>query len=227
MESNKTYTKQQEEFLIKNYRGISRKELAKKFNIAFNESRGERAIKGWCNRRGLHSDNDGRFKKGNISWQKGLSKEEFKARYTEKSFNKMMAGITDKRIHAIGDEIKRHGEWCVVTSTQNNKEYDKRMTSKRRYIYEKQHGQIPDNHRIIHLDGDHENFNIDNLYCIPARYVGGLNKKKWLNKSKEITLAAIKWCELHEMMKDEFKTSAVQKTMPVVDIKKSEKKLRY
>ncbi len=57
------------------------------------------------------------------------------------------------------------------------------------------YGKIPERHRVITLDGDPMNCSLDNLYLVPDKFIPTLNKNGWLNRSREQTLAAIKWCE--------------------------------
>lgn len=81
-------------------------------------------------------------------------------------------------------------------------QHRKAWRKKAEVIYEQLHGPIPENGRVIHLDGNFENFDADNLYCIDARIQACLSLHKWWTDSKEHTLAAIKWCELFYAMKD-------------------------
>lgn len=195
------YTKEQEQFIVENFYGISRKELTERFNKKFNTNKSVLAIKSWCNNRGLNCGNDGRFKDGNVSWQTGLSKEEYKSHFTKESYKRSIKPIIDKRVYEIGDTILRHGEPYVIISTDENVVLDKRIQTKRRYIYEKAYGKIPPKHRIIHLDGDKSNLELDNLYCIPSKYIPTINKNHWLTDSRDHTLTAIKWCELYYAIK--------------------------
>lgn len=192
----KVYTKEQEQFLIRQSKGVSRKMLTDMFNAKFGTNKSVLAIKSWCNSRGFYNGNDGRFKNGNVSWQTGLSADEYKKHFTEESFKRSIEKIKPKRLHHVGDTILRHGELWVVINEDDNVCTDKRLVSKRRYVYEQAYGKIPPKHRIIHLDGNKLNCSIDNLYCIPSKFIPIINKNHWLTDSREHTLTAIKWCEL-------------------------------
>lgn len=197
-----TYTPEQEAFLRKHSAKNSRRELTKMFNDKFNTSKSVLAIKSWCNNRGINSGNDGKFKEGNISWQTGLSKEEYKSHFTEESYNRSIAPLKDKRVHSIGDTVTRHGELYVITSVEPGVPYEKRMMVKRRYVYESTYGKIPKSHRIIQIDGNNLNCEPGNLACIPTKFVPTLNKHRWLSSGNpEVTITAIKLCELHEAIK--------------------------
>ena len=197
------YSPEQEAFLKTNAPFMSRKELTELFNARFDTNKSELAIKSWCNARGFNSSNDGRFKDGHCSWQTGLTKEDFKSHYSEKSFDKMLHNMKESnKTHVIGDEIIRHGIPHIVISTDYNKPFHERLMVKRRYVWEKAYGQIPDDHMVIHLDGDHMNCDLSNLACIPTKYRPLLNKNHWLGNSKDVTLTAVKWCELFYATKE-------------------------
>lgn len=202
MATYNTYSEEQREFLRVNAPSMSRKELAEKFNDKFGTNKSELAIKSYCNNRGFNSSNDGRFKDGNRSWQTGLSKDEFKSHYSEESFNRLTHNMIEgNKTHKIGDEVVKWGLPCVVVSTDYSLPYEKRIMLKRRYIWEQAHGRIPEDHMILNLDGDSFNCDLSNLACVPTKYRPQLNKNGWLGKSKDLTLAAIKWCELSYVLK--------------------------
>ena len=196
-----TYSVEQQEFLRVNAPLMSRKDLTDKFNTEFGTNKGERAIKSYCNARGYNSSNDGRFKDGNISWQTGLSKDEFKSHYSEVTFDAMISPMREaNKTRKIGDTVVKCGIPYVVVSLDYS-QTERRML-KRRYVWEQAYGKIPDDYMILNLDGDQLNCELDNLICVPTKYRPMLNKNKWLGKSKDITLAAIRYCELHYAIKE-------------------------
>ena len=66
-----------------------------------------------------------------------------------------------------------------------------------RYKYIEYHGSIPENHRIIFLDGNNRNYSKDNLYAFPNDCVGALHKHGWHKiEDVELKLAALRTCEL-------------------------------
>lgn len=191
------YTAEQQDFLREHCREMSRQELADSFNAKFGSTKSAGAIKSYCNLRGWYCGSDGRFQNGYRSWQTGLSKEEFRSHYSEDSYRKMVCTMREanKKLR-VGDETMRHGIPMIVTSDDYTLRFEKRLTFKRRYVWEQANGPIPNGHRIIHLDGNPLNCELENLYCIPDKMVPILNKNHWLTSSREHTLAAIKLCEL-------------------------------
>lgn len=202
----KKYTEEQERFLADNARMMSRKALTEFFNLRFNTCKSEQAIKVWCNRRGYNSASTGRFEKGCETWQKGLKGEEFKKHFTEESLNRSLSKMHDAcKTKKIGDEIIIDGEPWIVTSLEYGIKYSLRRKPKRRVVWERLYGEIPKDHCIICLDGDPMNCEPDNLYCLPIKYRAILSRNKWYFKDAQLTLAAIKWCELHFAIKEQTK----------------------
>lgn len=197
---NRYYSPEQERFLKENASRMGREALTDAFNQKFGTRKNTRAIKAWCNKRGYNAPSDGRFRDGNVSWQTGLSKEEFRAHYTEESFCRMLRPMRDANVkYKIGDETTDHGtdDPYIVTSLDYSLDFHSRMTPKGRYVWEQEYGPVPEGHCIIHLDGDRKNCDIENLACIPLRYRGILAKNRWYTDCRERTMAAILWCELY------------------------------
>ena len=96
----------------------------------------------------------------------------------------------------IGSETmdKRSGTMLIKT--------EKGWTNKARYIYEQVHGPIPEDHQVIFLDGNRQNFALGNLYCIPIKYMVLMNRNNWCTEDRDLTLTAIKYCELYYTIKD-------------------------
>lgn len=69
-------------------------------------------------------------------------------------------------------------------------------------IYQDAHGKIGTKQMICFLDGNTENFELDNLYCIDRKISAIMSKNGWWTDSKEHTLTAIKWCELYYIIKE-------------------------
>jgi hypothetical protein len=193
-----TYSVEQEDFLKENASLMSRKELTERFNEKFGTNRTVPGIKAFCNSRGYNSSSTGRFQEGHISWQTGLRGEDFKSHYTAESFQRGIEGMRQaSKTRKIGDEIVIDGEPWIVTSLEYKVPFHNRRQPKRRVVWERLHGEIPKDHCIICLDGDPMNCDPSNLYCMPIRFRPLLAKNKWWFGNAELTLTAIKWCELY------------------------------
>jgi len=202
MATYNTYTEEQEHFLFVNAPLLSRKELTELFNWKFGVSKSVGVIKSWCNSRGYNSANDGRFKAGCETWQKGLRGDDYKSHFTDESFARGLEKMLESNKTAkLGDEYVKNGTVYVVTSLKYGIPFDQRRAPKRRVVWERAHGKIPDDCSIIHLDGNPLNCEPENLYCLPNKYKSIMAKNGWYTDSREHTLTAIKWCELFYMLK--------------------------
>lgn len=113
--------------------------------------------------------------------------------------------------YPIGSERKYGGYWYVkVADTYHPgktsmKEFRENWKLKHTNIYEQAHGPIPDGSFVVFLDTNRENFSIDNLYCIDRKILAVMNNNRWFKSDPDLTMAAIKWCELHYAIKDAIK----------------------
>lgn len=198
-----TYSEEQIEFLKVNAPRMSRQQLTECFNAVFHCDKSVIAIASYCNKREFNSSNDGRFKKGSIPWQKGLRGNEFKKHYTDESFKRMRAACTESNKTArIGDEIVINGVPWIIVSLDYSKPYWERREPKRRVVWEEANGKVPKGYCIINLDRNLMNCDIDNLYCMPTKYRPLIAKNGWWFEDRELTLAALKWCELFYTIKE-------------------------
>jgi hypothetical protein len=63
------------------------------------------------------------------------------------------------------------------------------------------YGAVPDGGMIVFLDGNRENLDLSNLYCIDRKISAVMSSNQWWNENAELTLTAIKWCELFYAIK--------------------------
>ena len=102
----------------------------------------------------------------------------------------------------VGSERKVGGYTYVkigdspLSKNFTTKQLRENWVQKQRLIYEKHKGKIPPKHYIVFLDGDRENFDIDNLYCCEKKIIAMMGRNGWFSDNAEITLTAIKLCEL-------------------------------
>lgn len=94
LKTNKLFTEEQKQWLIKNYSAnVSVKETTKQFNKVFGTDKRFYSIQRLACELDLHKTNDGRFKKGIHVWCEGLSSEEIMSHYSEEAKAKMKERI--------------------------------------------------------------------------------------------------------------------------------------
>lgn len=169
------YTQEEENFLRANRNKMPMKELHRKFCERFS-SIGYYALKAKVQRMGLLVDDVQKF--NNVA-ERSRVPIESEHRYG----GYMMIKVDDK---ATGTKKDRRA-------------YKENWKPKHIWVWEQHHGKVPPKHQVIFLDGDHENFNIENLAAIPLQYVVMMNRNGWIKGNPELTKTAIKLCELHYM----------------------------
>lgn len=175
------FTDEEKAFLRENISRYTYPELAVAFNREFSTNLTHINISNVCIKRlGLHRDKPHTFQKG---------KKDFTA-------------------HPVGTEIF-DGEYVWVKISDNyhagtarSKQNDENWAKKHALIWERTHGKIPKNRMIVFLDKNRKNCDIGNLYCTTRAINFMMAKNKWYSKNPEITLTALKWCELFYAMKE-------------------------
>ena len=171
------YTSEEDEFLKKNVKGISLKELTKKFNDKFNYKLSESAIANRKNKLNISSGiTGGQFVKGHKTWNKG-TKGLTKANKT--SFKK---GNIPHNHRPVGSERITVDGFVEVKIAEPNK-----WDLKSRVIYRKHYGEVPKGHTIIYLDGNKLNLEISNLKAISRAEELIMNKNNLRYEEKKLT----------------------------------------
>lgn len=191
------YTPEQRQFFIDYVPGHSHKEITEEFNRRFNDNIKVSTVKGYIANHKLNTGRTGRFEKGNIPWSKGkkMSPEQY-----EKCKGTMFkAGERSKTREAVGTEnVDKYGyTWVKVSdypyeagSPRNN------WQMKHRLVYEQAHGPIPEGIRIIFLDGDKTNFDLDNLAPVTSSTICRMNRNGLFSEDPEATKSGIVVAEL-------------------------------
>lgn len=177
MSKRHRYTEEEVEWLRVHQDTMTRAMLAEAFNAQFGASVDRSSISDICSKRlGLHrSANTGRYG--------GRVKEQLAIGTIRKSQTGTYIKMQDsEQAHVSG---YKEPYWMPL----------------QKKIYQDAHGEIGKDQFVIFLDGNTENFDIDNLYPIDRRISATMSKYGWWSKERESTLAAIKWCELYYTMK--------------------------
>lgn len=175
------YDDEKLKFVSKYFDTCTYSELADKFNYKFGTNVSAQAMSDLCNK--------------SLKLKKTRNNGMFSSRL-DRPFTR-----------SVGTEVWRCGYIFVKTNDVRHEgstsysDMSENWQPKHRVIYENTYGKIPNDKIVIFLDNDRTNFNIDNLYCIDRKINLMMNNFGLMSNNPEITLTAIKWCELNCAMK--------------------------
>ena len=176
------YTEEECAWLIENQDTMTRAKLTDAFNAKFGTSVSKDSISDKCNKnlkihRSVNVTSFGNVYKKQLPI--GSIRKFQKATYIK--LQDVPVGVAkEKRLSGYEEPY-----WMVL----------------QKKIYQDAHGDIGKDQFVIFLDGNKENFDLENLYPINRKISATMSKYSWWSKERESTLAAIKWCELYYAMK--------------------------
>lgn len=166
--SRRLLTDEQLEYLKENYKGRTTQELADLMNKKFGTNLRVEQLQTFKKHNGFASGVNTRFKKGELG-----------------SYN-------EARLRDIGDSFVSRKDGYHYIKVGKNK-----WVKKQRYIYEQAHGvKLPTRMRVIFLDGDKNNFDIDNLKAVDSRIILMAKNRHLFTSDKETTETGLLVSEL-------------------------------
>lgn len=158
------YTQEEHDFLKAFIPGHTYKEIVAEWNSRFDEPITETRVKGYMANHKINNGLTGRFKKGNVPYNKGKHTKTV-GRMAETQFKK---GGLPPNTKPIGYErVTKDGYIEVKVMERPNRETgEKNFKPKHRLIWEQAYGPIPKGHNVIFKDGNKRNFELSNLELI-------------------------------------------------------------
>ncbi|WP_010197013.1 HNH endonuclease signature motif containing protein [Psychrobacter sp. PAMC 21119] len=157
-----------------NQAGISREALSKKFNNKFNRCISAQNIAGLCKRNRWANGRDTRIKKGDKSWNKGITG------YMGANKTSFKKGNIPFNHKPVGHERVTEDGYIMVKVAEPNK-----FRLKQLVVWEAHHGKLKDGYNLRFLDNDRTNCNIDNLMSIPRSVNAIVNNRNPANTRDE------------------------------------------
>lgn len=161
-----SYSETELTWIKNNQAGISRKELAEKFNTKFGRDISVQNLHGLCKRKGWHNGRNTCFRKGQKPWNTG------KKGYTGPNKTSFKKGQIPHNHKSIGHEYITRDGYIMIKVAEPNK-----FRLKHLVVWEDHHGKVPKGHCLRFLDEDRSNCSIDNLMCIPRGVNALVNKR--------------------------------------------------
>lgn len=109
------FTAEENAWLRENYpKDESREETYRRYCKTFGDARSISSVVSYCKKRGINKPNR-QWKKGNVPWSKGLSKEEHRSHFTGQSFAAMVNASRNNFPHVRDREEMNAPKGYVVT----------------------------------------------------------------------------------------------------------------
>lgn len=175
-EVDPVYTPEMLDWLADEYKVRTIGDLVDDFNAQFSMNATKSALLGTCKRYGIKSGRDGRFNKGQESWNKG-KKMPFNANSAKTQFKK---GQRPQNTKYLGHERVSKDGYVEISVAETNPHtgFHRRYVLKHRYLWEQQHGPVPDGMCLKCLDGDKTNCDPSNWECIDRALLPALTRKR-------------------------------------------------
>lgn len=191
------FTKDQEDFIKKNVKGLTNQALADLINETFDLSITARQMLTWKKNHGLTSGLDFRFKKGQEPANKG-TKGLHNVGGNKTSFKKGQRPLNYK---PVGTERVDDEGYTLIKVSDTGK-WHQRWKHKHRVLWEKENGKIPHNHVLIFADGDKSNTSLDNLILVSRKQLAMLNKHKLIKNDVELTKTGLIIADIYSKIYD-------------------------
>lgn len=185
----KLFPEKIEKFIRKNVVGVGNKELTEMVNEKFGTVYTSAQVKNFKRRNHLSSGLNGQFLKGHIPANKG--KKGKCAHGCDKTWFKK--GCKPVNHKPVGSErIDRDGYTLIKVAEPS------KWRLKQHIVWEEYHGVIPKGYKVIFLDSDTTNFDIDNLMLVTDSELLILNRHGLKHNDADITKTGVTIAKLIE-----------------------------
>lgn len=174
------WTEEEGQFIRDNCRGITRKELTKKFNEHFGTDLEPKKIICYMKNHHITNGLDCKFQKGWPSYNKGkhMTPEQYE-RCKGTMFKKGQACINRK---PVGSERFDKDFYVMIKVAEPRK-----WVLKHRWLWEQHYGPIPKDMLVTFKDGDKSNLDINNLMlCTKGEHAVANNQNLSIDGNKEV-----------------------------------------
>lgn len=100
-----------------------------------------------------------------------------------------------------GEKVKRGYVYVKTAPKPTRGQSGDNWTPKSVYVWEREHGPLPDGHVVMFVDGDVRNFDPANLVAVPRRFMARLNARGGWSDADGLA-AAVAVCELETAIHD-------------------------
>lgn len=158
---SRLFTQEQVEFLRANYGEMSRRQLTAAFNREYGDSKTVSQIIAFVKNHKIHSGRTGHFAKGHKPWNEGLAG----CGVCQPNSGNFVKGNVPANLTPLGTERVNADGFIEIKVPVPNPYTDAqtRYMHKHVWVWEQEHGPVPDGHVLRFLDGDRTNCALENL----------------------------------------------------------------
>lgn len=185
------FLKEEEEFILNNYKGVSHEKMRDLLIKKFQRRHSETTIGAYYRNKGLRSGLDGKFQKGHETMNKGVpmvkwASPESIERIRKTQFKKGHIDDNARPLLPIGTRRKRIDGYVWIKTGQPNT-----WKEEHRYLWEKENGPLGRYQKLLHIDGNRSNNDLDNLIPVSDAVCAEINQRFGLTKDRELNLVII------------------------------------
>lgn len=177
--SPRAFPEQVARYIEEHHKGVGYQDMADLVNKTFGTNYAGSQMKGFYHNHGLNSGLTGRFQKGHIPANKGKKGMQMHPNAIATQFKK---GNVPTRTLPVGTVIKRGDGYLWRKVADPNK-----WKQEHRIRWEEKHGPIPKGKKLIFLDGDRSNADLDNLQLVDDCVELEMTRRRLWSNDPEMT----------------------------------------
>ena len=202
---SKQYPQHIMDYILKHHKGVGPKEMAEKLNTAFGTSYTHQQLKSYYGNHDISSGITGYFEKGNIPHNKGKKVENV---HPNSAATQFKSGHIPHNKLPIGSIIMKADGYMWQKLGEGARDWKQKHI----LVWEEAHGPVPDGHLVTFKDGDHTNYDLDNLALVTRAESIELTRRGLRSKDKDLAetgiLIARLNCKVREKQKKEKQQDA-------------------
>jgi len=183
VDRHRIYNDEHLNFLRVNYKQMTRKELTKAFNEHFGTQRTENSIKACINNHKIRSGRSGCFEKGIKPWNTGTKG------LTGRNKTSFKKGNIPPNVKPLWDERICPKDGFILMKVPEENPYtgfSTRYKHKHVWVWEQEHGPVPEGMVVAFRDGNKLNCNLDNLMLLARAELLFLNQYGYKDAPDEL-----------------------------------------